>query len=356
MKSIWLLLGFSLAAWAQPSAQLNTPDGLALAQRIVQLTEATSLTAPGLARAAAPMLENLRQDEKNARIVNRLSLSVTQAFLTDTRGYLALADGVRKPYPFPEEGRRQFAELRDAVARLESHFQALIDSTEAQLRGADRDNLRRYAEANRTLPVPMAGKPRVVFHGDSITDGWRLNEYFPEKDFVNRGISGQITGEMLGRMQADVIANRPAAMLILAGTNDIARGVAVETIKNNLTAIADLCEFHKIKVIFASILPVSDHHKDKNPRFEMTRTRPPAVIRELNAWLVAQAKQRGFTYLNYYDAMVDSGGFLKAELADDGLHPNSAGYRIMAPLAQAAIDQTLAGMNSQQKSNKKRQK
>ena len=356
MKWIVLLLCLGTAAFAQNRAQLSSPDGLALAERIVQLTEATSLTAPGLVRAATPILENLKEDFKTARVVNRLSLSVTQALLTDARGYLALADGVRKPFPFPEEGRKQFAELRDAVSRLESHFQALIETTEAQLRGADRDNLRRYAEANRTQAGPVAGKPRVLFYGDSITDAWRLNEYFPERDYVNRGISGQITGEMLGRMQADVIAHRPQAMLLLAGTNDIARGVAGATIQQNLAMIADLCEFHKIKVILASILPVSDHHKDVNPRFEMTKGRPPAVIRELNTWMAAFAKKRGFTYLNYYDAMVDSSGFLKAELADDGLHPNSAGYRVMAPLAQAAIDDTLAATISQQKAGKKRQK
>ena len=232
----------------------------------------------------------------------------------------------------------------------EEAIQALVTAVPAV------GNLRRYAEANGTQAGPVSGKPRVLFYGDSITDGWRLNEYFPERDYVNRGISGQITGEMLGRMQADVIAHRPQAMLILAGTNDIARGVAVGTIQNNLTMIADLCEFHKIKVILASILPVSDHHKAVNPRFEMTKGRPPAVIRELNTWMAAFAKKRGFTYLNYYDSMVDSGGFLKAELADDGLHPNSAGYRVMAPLAQVAIDETVVATISQQKSGKKRQK
>jgi len=350
----WLALCLSAVGFAQTSGTLNGPDGLALTERVIQLTEATSLTAPGLARSAAPMLENLKQLQRNARIANRLTLTVSQGLLIEARGYLAVADSIRKPFPYPEEARRQTAELRDAVGRLDAHFQALLETTEAQLRGSDRDNLRRYAEANRTTP-PSSGR-RVVFHGDSITDGWRLNEYFPGMDFVNRGISGQITGEMLGRMQADVIAHKPQAMLILAGTNDIARGVSVETIQNNLTMIADLCEFHKIKVILASILPVSDHHKGTNPRFEMTVTRPPAVIRELNIWIAGFAKRRGFTYLNYFDAMADEGGFLKAELADDGLHPNSAGYRIMAPLAQAAIEATLPAMNPQQKGGRKRQK
>lgn len=350
----WLALCWSAVGLAQTNGTLSGPEGLALTERIVQLTEATSLTAPGLARSAAPMLENLKQHHRNARVANRLTLTISQGLLTEARGYLAVADSIRKPFPYAEEARKQTAELRDAVARLDAHFQALIETTEAQLRGSDRDNLRRYAEANRTVPAP-SGR-RVVFHGDSITDSWRLNEYFPGMDFLNRGISGQITGEMLGRMQADVIAHKPQAMLILAGTNDLARGVAVETIKNNLTMMADLCEFHKIRVILASILPVSDHHKEKNPRFEMTRMRPPAAIRELNTWMAAMAKKRGFTYLNYFDAMVDEGGFLKADLADDGLHPNSAGYRIMAPLAQAAIEATLPATNSQQKGVRKRQK
>ncbi len=350
----WLALCLSTVGFAQTNGTLNGPDGLALTERIVQLTEATSLTAPGLARSAAPMLENMKQLHRNSRIANGLTLTVSQGLLTEARGYLAVADSIRKPFPYPEESRKQTAELRDAVARLDAHFQALLERTEAQIRGGDRDNLRRYAEANRT--VPASSGRRVIFLGDSITDSWRLNEYFPGMDFVNRGISGQITGEMLGRMQADVIAHKPQAMILLAGTNDLARGVAVETIQNNLTMIADLCEFHKIKVILSSILPVSDHHKDKNPRFEMTRTRPPAVILELNTWMAAFAKKRGFTYLNYFDAMADEGGFLKADLADDGLHPNPAGYRTMAPLAQAAIEATLPVTNPQQKGGRKRQK
>src|SRR5260370_14579077 len=100
---------------------------------------------------------------------------------------------------------------------MESHFRATIDQTERRLRNPDRDNLRRYAEADQMLMKPSADQKRIVFLGDSITDGWRLNEYFPGRDFVNRGISGQITGEMLGRMKADVIDINPSAMLVLAG-------------------------------------------------------------------------------------------------------------------------------------------
>jgi lysophospholipase L1-like esterase len=233
-------------------------------------------------------------------------------------------------------------ELRNAVYRLDSHFRALLDQKELQARNPDRDNLKRYAEANARLAPGTSNVPRVVFLGDSITDAWRLNEYFPGRDFVNRGISGQITVEMLGRMKADVIDLKPRSMLVLAGTNDLARGVTIPVIENNLAMIASLAEYHKIKPLFASILPISDYHKDANPRFEMSKSRPPAAILELNQWLRQFCAQRGYSYVDYFSAMVDKAGFLKADLADDGLHPNSAGYRVMAPIAQAAIDAAVA--------------
>ena len=346
-----LLTALALPLAAQ-SELLPARDALTLAERMVQLAASTSVTAPGLARAAAPILENLNQHDKAIKNAGRLNISTTYGLLSDSRSYLALADGLPKPFPQNPTAKQQFTELRDSIERLEIHFRAQVQATEIQLRGADRDNLRRYSEANKTLPA--ATPARVVFFGDSITDGWRLNEYFPGKDFVNRGISGQITGEMLGRMQADVIANKPAAMLILAGTNDIARGVAVETIQNNLKMIADLAEKHAIKPIFASILPTSDHHKDTNPRFEMTKTRPLAVIRDLNTFISQMCQKRGFTYLNYYDATADASGQLKAELANDGLHPNAEGYRIMAPLALAAIEKTLAPARIPQQTGKKK--
>src|SRR5207237_853247 len=130
-------------------------------------------------------------------------------------------------YPFPQEATRQLAELRDNLNRFDVHFRALLDQRESQLRTADRDNLRRYHDANGQLAPPRAGKHRVVFFGDSITDSWRLNEYFPDEDYVNRGISGQITGQMLGRFKADVVDLKPEAVLILAGTNDLARGTSL---------------------------------------------------------------------------------------------------------------------------------
>ncbi len=330
------VLTLSLAAAGQQNPLLADRPALELFKRTLQLVESTAVAIPELARAGAPVTENARQAVVNLEL--RSSAPATNALLTNLKAYLALADAVPKPYPFPEEARRQLAELRDSVVRIEAHFQALLEQRENQLRNPDRDNLRRYAEANARLSPPDPAKPRVVFLGDSITDGWRLNEYFPERDFVNRGISGQITGEMLGRMKADVLDLKPAAMVVLAGTNDIARGVALTTIQNNLTMIAELAEAHKIKLVLASILPVSDYHKGKNPRYEQTPRRPPASIRAMNAWLAEFCRKRNHLYLDYYSKLVDSAGYLQAELADDGLHPNAQGYRVMAPLALEAIE------------------
>lgn len=345
MKSVIrlsVLLGLASAAWPQQAALLNNKELIATASRAVDLVESTSVTIPELVRASAPVMENVRQALLNLRAVSAQHGPLTYTLLSNLRAYLALADAVPKPYPFPEEGRKQFTELRDCQNRLEAHFRALLDLKELALRNPDRDNLRRYAEANEKLPPPQAGRPRVVFLGDSITDGWRLNEYFPDRDFVNRGISGQITGEMLGRMKADVLNLKPEAVLVLAGTNDISRGVPLTAIQNNLTMIADLAQLHKIKPLFASLLPVSDYHKDKNPGWEQTKRRPPETIRALNTWIQNFCRERNYVYVDYYSQLVDNAGFLKAELADDGLHPNSAGYRVMAPIAAAAIDKALA--------------
>ena len=202
----------------------------------------------------------------------------------------------------------------------------------------DFGQLARYREADAVLKPPAPGENRVVFFGDSITDIWHLDEYFPGKAYLNRGIGGQITGEMLGRMQADVIELKPRLVLVLAGINDLGRGLAVSTIENNLSMIADLAEAHHIEPMFASVLPVSDYHKDVNPQYARTARLAPAKILELNGWLKNFCEQRHFPYVDYYSALVDKAGFLQADLADDGLHPNAKGYRIMAPIALAAID------------------
>jgi lysophospholipase L1-like esterase len=294
---------------------------------------------PEVGRAAAPLVANARQDAKALQTTAYDHSAVLYRFLSAVRVYLELADALPKPSPFAEEARKQLAALREQRDRLEIHFRALLESKELRLRSPDRDNLARYAEANKSLGP---AENRVVFLGDSITDGWRLNEYFPGKPYVNRGISGQASGEMLGRMKADVIDLKPVAVVVLAGTNDLARGTPLSTVQNNLTMIADLAVTHGIKPIFASILPIHDYHKDKDLSYERSPARPPGSILAMNQWIQGLCKQRGFTYLDYFSAMTDEKGFLKEELADDGLHPNAAGYRIMGPLAQAAIDRTIA--------------
>lgn len=344
-----LILAIALAGTARAQL-LNGRQTLELEDRILQLMESSAIAIPEMLRTATPLLEGARQSRAALAVARgQQHTGLIYQFQKSARAYLALNDAVAKPYPFPEEARRQLQDLRTATDQLEASLQALMEQRETALRGADRDNLKRYAEANTQLPPPSATRPRVVFLGDSITDGWRLKEYFPDQDFVNRGISGQITGEMLGRMKADVADLKPVAMVFLGGTNDFARGVALTTIQNNITMIAELASANRIKPIFASILPVSDYGKDKNPAWEQTKVRPPDQIRSLNNWLKSFCQNRGYIYLDYYSALVDGAGYLKAEAADDGLHPNALGYRLMAPLAAEAIQKVIGGASPVEK-------
>ena len=320
---------------------LSQKESQALYERTIQLMEAGGFTVPELARAGAPLVENMKQTMESLQFLGWQNPTLHYRMLTNLRAFLLISDAVPKPVPFPEASRRQLSELRDNLATIEVYFQALVEQLQRQLRVPDRDQVQRYAELNERTPPPAPNKPRVVFFGDSITDGWRLNEYFPEKDFVNRGISGQITSQMLARFLPDVVALKPAAVLILAGTNDIGRGVALPTIQNNLTAIADLAEKHEIKPVFATILPVSDYHKGVNPSYERTKLRPSGVINEMNAWLKQFCEKRGFVLVNYFDAMKSAEGQLQVDLGDDGLHPNAKGYRVMAPLALEGIEKAL---------------
>ncbi|MBZ5606968.1 MAG: hypothetical protein LAP38_01815 [Acidobacteriia bacterium] len=338
MRGLWLgCLAIALHAQASEPALLNNRQVIETCQRAIQLMESTSVALPELARAGAPLVENARQLLTNLR-TNTANADLNYSFVTNLHGYLALSDALPRPFPFSEEAQKQLHELRDILARVESHFHALIALKDQQLRNPDRDNLARYTDLNSRAGPPKPGKPRVIFLGDSITDFWRLNEYFPERDFINRGVSGQIAGQMLGRMESDVIRLQPAAIVVLAGTNDIARGIPLPIIEDNLAMIADLADYYKIRIILASVLPVSDYHQDSDPNYERTPARPPAAIRALNDWIRRLCATRKLTYLDYYTPMLDASGYLKAELSDDGLHPNSAGYRVMAPLALAAIE------------------
>lgn len=215
---------------------------------------------------------------------------------------------------------------------------------------SDFGRLARYAGANAALAPKRAGERRVVFFGDSITDNWSKAGYggfFPGRPYLNRGIGGQTTAQMLLRFQPDVIALQPAAVVILAGTNDIAGNagpVTVEAIEQNLATMAELAKLHGIRVVLASILPVSDDKKDAEDRpLLRTQDRPPAKIRALNAWMQDYARRNGHVYLDYFSAAAAAGGLLKPELNNDGLHPNAAGYAVMAPRAEQAITEALKG-------------
>jgi len=330
------------AAFAQESGRLPGSEARALYRQVADLMETTSIAAPELARAGAPLIENVRQSARALSVGStREHTGVLEKLVTNARIYLQIADAVPKPKPFAVEVRKQLSDLRDSVDRITAHFRALLDYKETVVRGADRDNLQRYAESNSELGPAGPSGNRVVFLGDSITDGWRINQYFPGKPYVNRGIGGQITGQMLGRMKADVIDLKPAVVVILAGTNDLARGVSAGTIQNNLAMIATLAEASGVTPVFSSILPVSDHHKSQDPNYERTPLRPPSQILSLNVWLKQKSREAGYVFLDYHSAMVGDDGQLRAELAADGLHPNGEGYKIMAPLAEAAIQQAL---------------
>jgi lysophospholipase L1-like esterase len=207
----------------------------------------------------------------------------------------------------------------------------------------DFGELGRYRDANAALAAPVAGENRVVFMGDSITDGWPIPEYFPGKPYVNRGIGGQTTPQMLIRFRHDVIDLKPRAVVILAGTNDIAGNtgpMTVEEVEANYASMAELARANDIRVVFSSVIPVNNYTPLAEPFF---LTRPPEKIVALNDWLKAYCAANGHVYLDYFGAMVDEKGMLNRALAEDGLHPNKAGYKIMAPLAEAAIQKAIGG-------------
>jgi len=209
----------------------------------------------------------------------------------------------------------------------------------------DYGQLARYRDANAKLGPPAAGENRVVFFGDSITDIWNLPDYFPGKPYVNRGIGGQTTPQMLVRFRQDVIDLQPKVVVILAGTNDIAGNTGPmrnEDIEANYASFAELARAHGIQVVYSSILPVHNYTERSKDFFAQ---RPQGRILELNSWLKDYCAKNNIVYLDYFSALVDDKGMLKKDLADDGLHPNAAGYKIMAPLAEAAIQKALASSN-----------
>jgi lysophospholipase L1-like esterase len=206
---------------------------------------------------------------------------------------------------------------------------------------ADWPQLERYRADNAALGPVAAGEQRVVFYGDSITDGWGRRDgtgaFFPGKGYVNRGISGQTTPQMVVRFRQDVINLHPAVVVILAGTNDVAGNtgpMTPEMTEDNFRSMIDLAKANGIRVIVASITPAADY--PWRPGLA-----PAGKIRALNNWLQGYCVTRSVTYLDYYSALVGEDGGMKAGLSFDGVHPNAAGFAIMGPLAQAAIDKVL---------------
>jgi lysophospholipase L1-like esterase len=224
---------------------------------------------------------------------------------------------------------------------------ALTSLLNNDVRQRDWPNLARYREANRGLAAPRAGENRVVFMGDSITDAWpqpRFGDFFTSNpSYVGRGISGQTTPQMLIRFRPDVIDLKPKVVVILAGTNDIAGNTGPmtnEEVQGNLASMATLAKAHGIRVVMSSIQPVSAYHAAPNTP-PQTQRRPMERIRAINDWMKTYAAAEGHVYLDYFSAMVDDKGLLRAELSADDLHPNAQGYAIMGPLAAAAIKQAL---------------
>jgi len=256
------------------------------------------------------------------------------------------ANGVlaQAPTQAPSKPAGGCAELTEVKARLEM----------AEKRLNDWPNLARYRDENAKVLDPAKNEQRVVFMGDSITDMWvqpRFGGFFPGKPYIGRGISGQTTPQMLIRFRPDVIALQPKVVVILAGTNDLAGNtgpITLEETEGNLASMAELARANGIRVVLSSVLPVSNygHDRDGNP-LDMRTKRSPEKILELNAWIKKYAAEKGHVYLDYFPATVDDQGLLKKELSEDGLHPNSAGYAVMAPLAEKTIQAALARKESQ---------
>lgn len=199
-------------------------------------------------------------------------------------------------------------------------------------------NLKRYQKENADLAL-VESEPRVVFMGNSITEGWLAlrPEFFADKNYVNRGISGQTTPQMLLRFQQDVIALKPSVVVILAGINDIAGNTgpsSLDMIQDNIASMAQLAQTNNIQVVLCTVLPAFDF--PWRPGLE-----PANKVVALNTWLMAYAKNQGHTFVDYFTAMSDDRPGLKQELGDDGVHPNAAGYAIMEPLVENGIDTAL---------------
>jgi lysophospholipase L1-like esterase len=252
--------------------------------------------------------------------------------------YVRVARAQAPAQPDAEKPHTDCEELPGVAAKLATDEKTLQDWP----------NLARYRDANATVQPPAKDEKRVVFMGDSITDMWvqpQFGGFFPGKPYIDRGISGQTTPQMLIRFRPDVVALHPRVVVILAGTNDLAGNtgpMTVAQIENNLTSMDEVAHANKIRVVLASVLPVSNYGHDRNGNpVDMRIKRQPEKILELNAWIKKYAADHGDIYLDYFAATVDDQGLLKKDLSEDGLHPNAQGYAVMSPLAEQAIQTAL---------------
>ncbi len=207
------------------------------------------------------------------------------------------------------------------------------------IQAQDWANLNKYQTQNAALQIPAKGEKRIVFMGDSITEFWSIidPDYFSGKNYVNRGISGQTTPQMLIRFRADVIALQPSLVIILAGVNDIAGNTgpsSIEMIRDNIFSMIELAKANHITVILCSVLPAYDFSWKPNQE-------PIEKIKALNTILQDYADANNIVYLDYYSAMVDERQGLKIDYSNDDVHPNKTGYQIMMPLAEKAIELAL---------------
>ncbi len=199
-----------------------------------------------------------------------------------------------------------------------------------------------YAPANAALPAPAAGEHRVVFIGDSITDRWNLAAFFPGKPYINRGIGGQVTPVMLVRFRADVVALKPAAVVILGGINDVQGALQVESeaqIEANYQGMAEIAVANGIKPIFTAILPINNYTDNARTMLE---DRKPDELARLNAWLSNYCQARGYSFIDYGPVLRDDKGLMRADYTTDGVHPTAGAYAVMAPIAEGVIEQVLA--------------
>jgi acyl-CoA thioesterase I len=279
----------------------------------------------------------MNRKKKMAIALVAVASAVLMGFAPQAHAQAASAQPQAAAQPAPA-----VAAAPDPCESLTPYQKSLLDRTLY-----DWPYLAKFRDANAALPPPAAGETRVVFLGDSITEGWGMKatektpqrgEFFPGKPYLNRGISGQTSPQMLVRFQQDVVSLKPKVVVILAGTNDLAQNTGPETqdeIGANIANMVELARAAGIKVVLCSVLPSSEFWWHKG-------LQPAPKIRALNEWIKDYAAKNNVVYVDYYTPMVNADGGLKTEYSPDGVHPNAAGYGLMGPIAEKGIAQALA--------------